>query len=201
MSILVYLIFIYSKLLAESIVSQGERRIQETDQQIEIATLNTHIVQLKRALDEEKKKSNELTKRLKLCEDEKAATRSRSPMTRAPVQNVVSSVSVTQMQQKELARQVEEGRKFLKEKDKEIRSLKSQITDLGVKLKEKETREKELLTRLSNTIDILKHCEDHGRELTVSNQEQVHEIRRLRTQLDKANVNIYLIFCNISRMV
>lgn len=175
---------------SENIGDQGERRIQETDRQIEVATLHTHLHQLKRALEDEKRNSEDLRDRLKACEEDKALLRAQSPMVvRAPVQNIVSTVSVQQMQQIELARQIEEGRKLLREKDKEIRSLKGHVVELEAKISSKEKDEKELMIRLNNTISMLRRCEDHGRELTANNQEQVTEIRRLRTQLDRANVS------------
>ncbi|ODN01063.1 Pericentrin [Orchesella cincta] len=167
----------------------GQGRLKETEKQIEVATLGTQIQQLKKLLDEERKKSEDLRQRLKSCEEAKAELRSRSPLVRAPSQNTASSSSVHQAQRKELVRQVEEGREQLNLKQKEIRSLHSRISDLESKLSATTAHDKETTSRLTSTVALLKRCEEHGRNLTASNQEYYKENRRLRGQLDKVNIN------------
>lgn len=171
----------------------GKGRVQETDLQIEIATLNTQIQQLKKALDEERKKSESFAKQLKTCEEAKAELRSRSqsPSTRAPVQKIVSSTSLSdiQMQTRELVHQVEEGRALLRSKHKEIIQLNDHISSLDSRLNAKVEYEQELLTRLNSTSASLRRCEEHGRELSTKNLENIKEIRRLKDQLDKLHVS------------
>ncbi|CAL8083337.1 unnamed protein product [Orchesella dallaii] len=187
------------KYIGTRILSQGERRgtmqdpgpgrIKETEKQIEVATLGTQIQQLKKLLDEERKQSEDLRQRLKSCEEAKAEMRSRSPSVRAPSQNTASTSSVYKSQQKELVRQIEEGREMLNLKIRDIRNLNDRVSDLESKLRAALAHDQETTSRLNSTVALLKRCEEHGRDLTASNQEYHKENRRLRGQLDKVNIN------------
>lgn len=145
-------------------------------------------------MKEERRKSERVEKQLRSCEEQKAEQRMRGPTTRAPVQNVASSVSVQQMQHLELVNQIEEGRSLLNAKHKEIRSLNEHVSDLEAKLNAKLEHERELTTRLSSTISLLRRCEEHGRELTSHNQEFSKEIRSLRGQLERVGKLILILY-------